>query len=85
MSKVARETTWKGARIEPGSTRRNGVQLYRPTFEGVYHKQSRWFLWNRRMLCGLKHDGPPNDCVRINRADLESWSVCEACLAHKEF
>lgn len=82
---IFRDTTWKGARIEDGSGWRNSVALYQVSHGGAYHKTSRWFLWTRRMLCGLKHDGAPADYVRVSRDDLGSWSVCEDCARRSQF
>jgi hypothetical protein len=79
------DKTWKGARIEPGSTRRNGVALWQISVDADYHKLSRFFFWNGRMLCGARQQGLSEDYVRVNRADVHAWNVCERCVSHRDF
>jgi hypothetical protein len=82
---IFRDTTWKGAQIQPGSRWRNSVALYQVSQGGSYHKTSRRFLFTGRMSCGVKYEGRPADYVRVSRDDLGSWSVCEDCAARTGF
>jgi hypothetical protein len=85
MAMMFRDTTWKGARKQPDAGWRNSVALYQIHFDEPYHKLSRWFLWNRRTLCGVQHHFGPNDYVLVNRNHLDRWRVCPECARQKGF
>src|SRR5690242_18349897 len=77
--------TWRGAEVQEGARWRNSVSLYKTVPGGRYHKTDRWFFWTGKMLCGVKSEGRPADCVRINRDQLDSWDICQDCAGRKGF